>query len=127
MTWTWSVQVIYGLYSAVLPSLWFDPEHPLAVALMACLVLGLSVAAATLHKDLLAIVLGAANALGQALSPALRQSLLTAHTSFERLCDTLSRSNASSVKEHIRSSQLGKRRLACESLAQRTGGCHIAL
>ena len=49
------MQVIYGLYSAVPPSLWFDPEHPLAFALVACLVLGLSVAAATLHKDLLAL------------------------------------------------------------------------
>lgn len=54
------VQVIYGLYSAVPPSLWFNPEQPLAFGLMACLVLGLSVTAATLFKGLLSAIMDAA-------------------------------------------------------------------
>lgn len=127
MTWTWSVQVIYGLYSAVPPSLWFDPEHPFAFALMACLVLGLSVAAATLHKGLLAVVLCAAKALGQALSASLHQSILTANTTLEHFYDMLSKRIASSVKEHIWSSQPEIRRLACESMSERNGDRHTAL
>ena len=54
-----SVQVIYGLFSAVPPSLWFTPDRPLVFGMMASLVLGLSVAAATLHKGLLSVALTA--------------------------------------------------------------------
>ncbi len=57
------VQVIYGLYSAAPTSLWFNPERPLVFAMMACLVLGLSVAAATLLKGFLAIALNAAHSI----------------------------------------------------------------
>ena len=57
------VQVIYGLYSAVPPSLWFSPERPLVFAMMACLVLGLSVVAATLLKGLLSIASSAAHSI----------------------------------------------------------------
>ena len=53
------VQVIYGLYSAVPPSLWFNPERPLVFVFVTCLVLGLSIAAATLLKGLLSVVFGA--------------------------------------------------------------------
>ena len=42
------------------PSLWFNPEQPLAFGLMACLVLGLSVTAATLFKGLLSAMMDAA-------------------------------------------------------------------
>ena len=51
--------MIHALFSAVPPSLWFSPERPLVFGLMTCLVLGLSVVAATLLKDLLSMIMGA--------------------------------------------------------------------
>ena len=53
------LQVIHALFSAVPPALWFSPERPLVFGLMTCLVLGLSVVAATLLKGLLSTVMGA--------------------------------------------------------------------
>ena len=47
------LQVIYGVYSAAPPSLWFSPERPVAFGLMLCVVLCITFAAATIHGGLL--------------------------------------------------------------------------
>ena len=65
---TMSVQVIYALFSAVPPSLWFSPDRPLVFGVMVILVLGLSIAAATLYKHLLSIAMTAVHS-GAAREP----------------------------------------------------------
>ena len=54
------LQVIYGVYSAAPPSLWFSPERPLVFGLMLCLVLCITFAAATIHGGLLSTLVGIA-------------------------------------------------------------------
>lgn len=61
--------MIYSVYSAAPPSSWFSPQRPAVFSWMACLVLGLSVAAATLQKGLLSVAMGAAQGSSAATKP----------------------------------------------------------